>query len=1406
MSEEGTRSATGFRERLDPDAVRRRSRALFETVDDGVYHLDATGRLLDVNDVASERLGYDRGDLAGSSIDRLLKERDAARVRTRLEEGDTTTLDVELRTADGEAVPRTLRVTPVGDGESAGAVVVAEERDSEPVRGREHTHLDRVFDASPVGISALDPDGDVITVNDRAAELLGCDADDANGEHDGEPWTLYDGDGAEIPPSERPFERAVESRERVENVEARVERPDGEDGWLSFSAAPVETADGDLSMVIVTVEDATERMERERQLRRERNQTRRLIETTPVAIAVKDEAGDPVLANKRAKQFLKLPDDDLEDAADHDGWTAYDADGARLERSEMPPARVFETGDAVFEEEIALESPEGERRWYRVNAAPIRDEDGSVERVVAAGEDVTELKERERRLQRRTDELEAELSEVFGRVSDAFFALDEEFRFTHLNEQAHELINPEGRDLRGERLWEAFPQAIERGTKSRYERALHEQETVTFEEYASELDTWFEVRVYPSETGLSVYFRDITERREREDALAESEQRYRALAENFPNGLVTLFDEDLEYTLAAGRGFEDLHVDAADVEGEHFSDVWHDAGAAQIEPMLRGALDGERSSDEVTYAGREWWFDAIPITDDDGDVFAGMTVAQDISERKEREQELAKYETIVETISDGIYVADEDGYFTTVNDAFAEMTGYDRSELVGAHASLIVDDDALERAAEIRASMAEGEVTRPAMEATVTTADGDTVPTEAAFASLPTEEGERRVGVVRDISQRIEHRQQIEESERRYRTLVENFPKGAVGLFDEDAHYTAVGGRLVDDIGIDPDEHVGQSATDVYPAEIGETLETHFEAALDGEASQFEFEADDRYLTARTLPIEDDDGVHAGMLVVQDVTEREEMERELRESEAKFRTLAENLEETVWMTTPDTTEMLYINPAFEDIWGRERETLYEDPHSFVETVHPEDRERVREAYSRLPEESYDEVFRIQHPEKGTRWVHARAGPVVNECDGVSRVVGIAEDVTERTEYERALERQRERLAALNELNDVVHGVTEAVINRSTRRKIEETACENLVASESYECAWVGAPDPRSQTVTVRATAGGDAVLDDVELSTDPDVEDPHLASRALRTGEIQTSHDCAAAECDSVHEVASAAAIPIAHEETVYGVLTVYADREDAFWEEERDVISHLGEIVGHAIAAAERKRALLSETVVELEFRLRDAIESLDEVGGADGTISLERAIPVSDDEFLIYGVADESDVETMDAMTESVAEWDAVSVVSEQSDGVRFELRVSDVPVMSEVASLGGAIESVLVDGRDLDMTVHLPEDVEVRRVIETIQDTHDGAEAIAQRRVPAHDDSLERLHAVWSEDLTERQRTVVETAYFAGFFEWPRAANGSDVADALDISSPTFSQHLRAAQNKVFGRLLDEDDELS
>ncbi len=526
-----------------------------------------------------------------------------------------------------------------------------------------------------------------------------------------------------------------------------------------------------------------------------------------------------------------------------------------------------------------------------------------------------------------------------------------------------------------------------------------------------------------------------------------------------------------------------------------------------------------------------------------------------------------------------------------------------------------------------------------------------------------------------------------------------------------------------------------------------------------------------------------------------------------RREQKRYETLIEESTDVNAIVDPDGT-VQYVTPSVEHVLGYDPDELVGE--NAFDYIHPDDRNAVHEEFERLatdPDYRATVDFRFQCTDDSWVFLNARGRDLRDE-PAIGGFVVYTRDVTEQREYERRLESQRERLAALNQLNDVVHGVAGAVVDQSTREEIDRITCERLAKSPSYEFAWVGEPDPETQEVNVRASAGTDGYLDEVSLSVDPDdsaSEGP--TGRALRTGEMQTIldvHDDSDYEqwrdVADDYDFQSSAAIPIRHEDTTYGVLNVYANRSDAFREQERTVVEHLGHLVGHAIAAAERKQALMSDAVVELEFRIREIADAIGDGTVPETPIELERTISV-DDEFLVYGTVAEDGISEVERLAETAPFWESVTVIGEHVDGVRFELRLSDPPLMSTVASLGGSVRRAVI-GEDLRLTAQFPQDTDVREVVDALQDEYDSAEAVARRQVTERDERPGHLADVWSEELTDRQRTVVETAYFAGFFEWPRATSGEDVAASLDISGPTFSQHLRAAENKIFARLVGDD----
>jgi two-component system cell cycle sensor histidine kinase/response regulator CckA len=145
-----------------------------------------------------------------------------------------------------------------------------------------------------------------------------------------------------------------------------------------------------------------------------------------------------------------------------------------------------------------------------------------------------------------------------------------------------------------------------------------------------------------------------------------------------------------------------------------------------------------------------------------------------------------------------------------------------------------------------------------------------------------------------------------------------------------------------------------------------------------------------------------------------EIEERKRADQRLRESEERFRQLAENISEVLWMRDPVNSQVLYVSSAYETLWGRSRQSLYASPQSWLKAVHPEDYERVRQAVqARQAGGAYDQEYRIVRPDGAIRWVRDRAFPVRDAIGQPDRVVGVAQDVTASKEAEAEQRHRRE---------------------------------------------------------------------------------------------------------------------------------------------------------------------------------------------------------------------------------------------------------------------------------------------------------------------------------------------------------------------------------------------------------
>jgi PAS domain S-box-containing protein len=159
-----------------------------------------------------------------------------------------------------------------------------------------------------------------------------------------------------------------------------------------------------------------------------------------------------------------------------------------------------------------------------------------------------------------------------------------------------------------------------------------------------------------------------------------------------------------------------------------------------------------------------------------------------------------------------------------------------------------------------------------------------------------------------------------------------------------------------------------------------------------------------------------------GIGIGQDITKRKRAEEALRESEERFRQLAENISDLFWIKTSDFKRALYLSPVYESMSGRSPEDRYldEDSQSFLNTILPEDREKMAEIMRRGAEAEFDLEFRIRRPDGSLRWIRDRGFPIRDQSGKIYRVAGIAHDITERKLAEEALRDSEERFRQIAE--------------------------------------------------------------------------------------------------------------------------------------------------------------------------------------------------------------------------------------------------------------------------------------------------------------------------------------------------------------------------------------------------
>ena len=848
--------------------------------------------------------------------------------------------------------------------------------------------------------------------------------------------------------------------------------------------------------------------------------------------------------------------------------------------------------------------------------------------------------------------------------------------------------------------------------------------------------------------------------------------------------------------------------------------------------------------------GEEFWAQVslAPVTDSTGTVTNTVAFWEDVTERREAQRRL---EAIVENTDNPIYFKNINGKYQLMNDAAATLFGYDPDEVVGK-----TDEDLFgpESAAEIRAVDERIVESGSAVtEETIRMIDGERHDFLDNKYPYRDEDGEIAgvMGISQDITQRKTWERRLEAEKERFETLLRNLPgmvyrcrnergwpmsfvsEGCTALAGYDPARIENGEILWgEDIVIEGDrEQVWADVQAAVKSEQPFTVTYRIETA----------DGDLRWVWEQGRGVRDEDGnpvVLEGYIV--DITERRQREMALESLHSTTRDLlTTDTESAVAQRVVETASDVLDSPAvalyrfdpdanaldpvastepFEDLAGTVATVSTEHSDSqlwncFITGTPIMFEEGDTGADEWVPGVDVDGGLLVPVGDHGVFMI-AAGEPTDSEDERrlAETLAATTEAAFARLEHEASLREREQELKTRNRelerrirITDIIRGIDQSLITAESREEIESSVCEQLVAADDIAFAWIGGRDTTDGNLSVRAWAGDrHQYLDDVPLGEDS----AEPAMRTVREGEPIAVHCVADRLRDEewtkdalASNFESALSVPLAVDDRSHGVLAVYASEPEAFSALERTVFSELGTNVANSIEAVTTRRALHADTVAELSLRFDDADTFLAQFASkTGGRVEYEGLAAQSNGEstaLLRVVNADTDAIDTHLADAVAVADY---RCVSDAGDATVFEVTVSGQTLPTHLARAGATVNEVSATAAGVDAVVEVPRTTDVRVYVDRVREHYSTVELVGRQTVERATQTRAGAVSLLFERLTDRQREVLQTAYIAGFFERPRENTGEEVAAMLDISQPTFSRHLRHAQQRLFAELFD------
>jgi len=493
-----------------------------------------------------------------------------------------------------------------------------------------------------------------------------------------------------------------------------------------------------------------------------------------------------------------------------------------------------------------------------------------------------------------------EISTLFESITDAFFALDREWHITFLNSEAEKALGWKRSAVIGRNIREAFPETINSAFYTHYHKAMNERIRVDFEEFYRPSGAWFAVRAYPSESGLSVYLQDITECKQIEAKIKESEEYHNLF--QLANDPILIFDPDGEIVLDVNdKACEIYGFRHDEFVGKSIKDITLDADRGENELRRLLALGSLQGFESVQFRadGSPLYLQINSSVIDFRGRRAVLSINRDLTEHKRTEEQqresTQRFRSAFDNASIGMALVAPDGRWLEVNQALRGILGYTESELLSSDLQSVAHPDDLKRSLELLQQTLAGEISTFQSEKRFLNKQGHIVWTMLSVSLVRSFQGEPLYFIlqIQDVTERKRAENDLRESEEHFRLLVEGAKDYALFMLDAEGRvesWNAGAERLK---GYATEEIIGQHFSRFYPAEEVASDMPQMELNIAASKGQYEEEGwrirknGSRFLANIVIAAlrDENKALYGFSVLTRDVTDSKQLEDQLRQSQ-----------------------------------------------------------------------------------------------------------------------------------------------------------------------------------------------------------------------------------------------------------------------------------------------------------------------------------------------------------------------------------------------------------------------------------------------------------------------------------------------------------------------------------------